>query len=349
MPRQSDHPDIMAEIFAAELRADAEAAGQLQNFRLEIAVAIGLAVFVAGCRQGVQIAAARELDGLQIHLGRGAADHDREVIGRTGGGAERADLLVDEFGQRFRVQHRFCLLVQKALVGRAAALGDEQEFVLVARLGIEVDLRRQIVAGIDLLVHRQRRHLAVAQIGLGIGPPDALGQRRGIVAAGPDLLALLAHHDRGAGILAHRQDLAGRDIRVFQQVERDEAVIRRSLRIIENGAQLRQMAGAQQMLAIDIGFARQQRQRLGRDLDDPFRRTRQASRNRRSVCDTARRRGPSGKVRGNRNCSCGTPTDEDAENLPLMIPAGRRRPARLATDRLSDTGRPRRAARRREN
>ena len=95
--RQPDHPHVVAEIFAAELRADAEAAGQLQHLRLEIAVAIGLAVFVAGGRQAVEIAAARELDGLQIHLGRGAADHDREVIGRAGGGAERADLLVDEF------------------------------------------------------------------------------------------------------------------------------------------------------------------------------------------------------------------------------------------------------------
>ena len=49
--RQPDHPDVMAEIFAAELRADAEAAGQLQHLGLEIAVAIGLAVFVAGGRQ----------------------------------------------------------------------------------------------------------------------------------------------------------------------------------------------------------------------------------------------------------------------------------------------------------
>ncbi len=257
----------MAKIFAAELRANAETACQLQHLGLEIAVAVGLAVFVAGGRQAVEIAAARQFHGLQIHLGRGAADDDCEMIWRTGGGAERAELLVDEPRQRFRIQHRLGLLIQKALVRRAAALRDEQEFVLVAGLGVEVDLGRQIVAGIDLLVHRQGRHLAIAQMVLSVDPPDALGQRRRVVAAGPYTLAFSAHHDRGAGVLAHRQDLAGRDIRVLQQVERNEAVVCRRLGVVENGSQLRQMPRAQQMLTIKEGLARQQRQGLGRDLD----------------------------------------------------------------------------------
>ena len=45
--RQADHAHVVAEILAAELRADAEAAGQLEHLLLEIAVAIGLAVVVA--------------------------------------------------------------------------------------------------------------------------------------------------------------------------------------------------------------------------------------------------------------------------------------------------------------
>src|SRR6266700_3581857 len=126
MTRQPDHPNVMAEIFSPKLRADAEALRKLQDLRLEIAVAIGLAVFVSGGRQRVEIAAARQLYGLQIHLGRGAADDDRQMIGRAGRGAERAGLLVDEFQERFRVQHRLRLLIEEALVRRAAALGDKE-------------------------------------------------------------------------------------------------------------------------------------------------------------------------------------------------------------------------------
>ena len=44
------------------------------------------------------------------------------------------------------------------------------------------------------------------------------------------MLALLADHDRGAGVLAGGQDHAGRDVGVLQQLERDEAVVRRSPR-----------------------------------------------------------------------------------------------------------------------
>ncbi len=161
------------------------------------------------------------------------------------------------------------MLIEEAFVGRAAALGDEEEFVFVARLGVEVDLGRQIVAGVDLLIHRQRRDLAVAQIGLGKGAPDPFGERRRIVGAGPHHpLALLAHDDRGAGVLAHRQDLAGGDIGVLQQVEGDEPVVGRGFGVVEDGAQLRQMAGPQQVLAIDKGLLREQRQCLGRNFDD---------------------------------------------------------------------------------
>ena len=40
MPRQTDHPHVVAEILTAELRADAEIAGERQDFLLEIAVAV---------------------------------------------------------------------------------------------------------------------------------------------------------------------------------------------------------------------------------------------------------------------------------------------------------------------
>ncbi len=111
--RQADDAHVMAEILAAELRADPVVAGQRQDLLLEAGVAEGLAVAVAGGRQIVEIAAARQLHRLQVHLGRGAADDDGEVIGRAGRGAERLDLLVDELDQRRMVQHRWRLLEEK--------------------------------------------------------------------------------------------------------------------------------------------------------------------------------------------------------------------------------------------
>ena len=99
MTRQPDHPDIVAEILAAELCADPEAARQLEHLLLEIAVAIGLAVTVSLLREIVEITAAGQLDRLQVHLGRGAADHDGEVVGRAGGGSQGADLVVEKLQQ----------------------------------------------------------------------------------------------------------------------------------------------------------------------------------------------------------------------------------------------------------
>ncbi len=93
---QADHAHVVAEILAAELRADADVPGHLQHrlFHLEIAErAAGLA---AGRRQRVQPFGRGEFHRLQCRLGTGAADDDGEVVGRAGRGAERLDLRLQE-------------------------------------------------------------------------------------------------------------------------------------------------------------------------------------------------------------------------------------------------------------
>ena len=55
VPRQPHHPHVVAEVFAAELGANAHALGQLQNFLLHLQVAEGMATFATGGRQTVQI------------------------------------------------------------------------------------------------------------------------------------------------------------------------------------------------------------------------------------------------------------------------------------------------------
>ena len=112
--RQADDAHVVAEIFAAELRADADLARHLQHLALQVAVAEGLAVLVAVRSAACRDSGSGELHRLQVDLGRGAADDDGEVIGRAGGGAERADLLVEEFQQRLRVQHRLGFLEEEA-------------------------------------------------------------------------------------------------------------------------------------------------------------------------------------------------------------------------------------------
>ena len=78
----------------------------------------------------------------------------------------------------------------------------------------------------------------------------------------------LAHHDRGAGVLAHREHAAGRDVGVLQQVEGDEAVVGRRLGIVEDPAQLLQVGGPQPVGDVAERGAGEQRERLGLHLEE---------------------------------------------------------------------------------
>ena len=215
-------------------------------------------------RQRVEVARRRQLDGLHAEFGRGAADHDRQMIGRARRGAQGQHLLLQERQHAVFCQHRRRRLEQKTLVGAAAALGHEHELVGVIALGIDLALRRHVVGGVFLLIHRQRRHLRIAQIAAQIGVARALGQRGLVVAVGDDAKTLLAHDDRGAGILAHRQHAAGGDVGVLQKIQRDELVVGAGLAVVEDIAQLLQMPRPQIMVDVAERGLRQRPQRLAR-------------------------------------------------------------------------------------
>ena len=265
---QADDAHVVAEVLAAELGADAGLLGELQHLALQLDVAEAVAEQAALGRQAVEVAGAGQLGGLHGHLGRRAADDDGEVVRRAGRGAERLHLLEQPRQQGRLVEQRLGLLEQVALVRAAAALGHEQELVGVAVGRRDLDLRRQVVARVALLVHVDRRHLAVAQVARQVGVEHALGDRPLVAAAGEDELALLALDDRGAGVLAHRQHAAGGDRCVLEQVEGDEAVVVAGLRVVEDVAQLLQVARAQEVGDVAHRLARDQRQRLGLDLQE---------------------------------------------------------------------------------
>src|SRR5947208_12101074 len=135
----------MAEIFAAELRADAERLRQLVHLLLHGAVAEGVAVLGTKRGQIVEIAAGGKLHRLHRQLRRGAADDDGEVVGRAGGGAERQNLLLEKRDHAVVGEDRRRRLKEKRLVGRAAAFVDEQKIVFVlvlyGSLGVDFHLR----------------------------------------------------------------------------------------------------------------------------------------------------------------------------------------------------------------
>ena len=237
----------------------------LQYLLLHLQIAEGIAVRRAVGRQRVEIARGSKLHRLHAEFGRGAADHDRQMIGRARRGAERQHLLLQERQQAILRQHRRRRLKQKTLVGAAAALGHEHELVGVIAFGIDLALRRHVVGGVLFLIHRQRRDLRVAQIAPQIRIARAFRQRGLVLAVGDDVAALLAHDDRGAGVLAHRQHAAGGDIGVLQKIEGDELVVVARFLVVEDRAQLLQMSRPQIVIDLAEGRLRQRPQRLARD------------------------------------------------------------------------------------
>ena len=255
MARQADDANVVAEILAAELRADAERLREQMDLALHLDVAKTRPVLRALHGQGVEVTRGSELHRLQVLLRRRSADYDGEVVGRAGRGAERQDLLAQELDQPIVRQQRRRALVQERLVGRAAALGDEQELVGVLAsfrdIGrVEVDLGGQVVARVRLLEHGERRKLRVTQVLLLVGVADAVRERGLVGAVRPDSSALLAHDDRRARVLTHGQDAAGRDVGVLEQVEGDETVVVGGVRIVEDRGELTQVAGTEQVVDV---------------------------------------------------------------------------------------------------
>ena len=182
MARSADHPHVVHEILAAELGADAALAADFQHLLLPFQVAEAASALVARGGQLVEVAGRSLLHRRKAHLGRRAADADGQVVGRAGRRAEVEDMLLDEFRERLLVQQRLGLLVEESLVGRAAALGDEEELVLHAGLAaVDVDLRGKVRARVLLVGHRKGHDLRIAQVAVLVGLVNAPGDALGVV------------------------------------------------------------------------------------------------------------------------------------------------------------------------
>ncbi|MPM25121.1 hypothetical protein SDC9_71611 [bioreactor metagenome] len=272
VPGQPDDPYVVAEVLAAELCADAEVLGELQDLLLHLRVTEAVAGRGPLGRQRVEVLRGRVLRRLQRGFRGGTADHHGQVVGRAGGGAESPQLLVEEGHHGVLVEDRLGLLVEVRLVGRAAALGHEEELVLglVTGMGVggDVDLGGQVAAGVLLVPHRQRGVLRVAQVELGVRVEDTAGDRLLVLHRGQHVLAAVGRHDRGAGVLAHRQHAAGGDVGVLQQVECDEPVVVRRLGVVQDLLQLRKVGRAQEVGDVVHRRLREEGDRLRVDLEE---------------------------------------------------------------------------------
>ena len=178
-------------------------------------------------------------------------------------------MLGDELGERLLVQQGLGLLVKECLVGRTAALGDEEKLVLHTGLAtVDVDLRRQVGTGILLVGHGERHDLRITQITLLVSLVDPAGDALGVVGPGEDVLALVADADGRTGILTRGQLALGRDALIEQHGVSHELVVVGSLGIVEDVAQLLQVGGTQVERHVAVSGLGKQLQPGGVDLED---------------------------------------------------------------------------------
>ena len=269
MARGANHAHVVHEVFAAELGADTALLADLEHLLLPLQVAEAAAALVTRGGQLVEIAGRSLLHGREAHLGRRTADANGQVVGRAGRRTEVEDMGLDEIGQRFLVQQRLGLLVEEGLVGRAAALGNEEEFVLHAGVAaVNVDLRREVRTGILLLGHRERHDLRIAQVAVFVGLVHAFGNVFRIVGARIDVLALVADADGRAGVLARGEFALGRNDLVEQHGVSHELVVVGGLGIVEDVAQLLQVGGTQVERHVAVSGFGQEFEASGVDLED---------------------------------------------------------------------------------
>ena len=95
MTRQTNDADIQGKVLAAELCSNAGLASRLQQLSFQLHVAERSTVGIAGGRQMIQILCGSQLHGFHRRFGGSAADHECQVIWRTGGCAK-----TDHFGSQ---------------------------------------------------------------------------------------------------------------------------------------------------------------------------------------------------------------------------------------------------------
>ena len=222
----------MCHVLAAELCSETDLVSLLEKLLLKLDVTECASRLVTGGREAVIIMSGGQLYREKVLLGRGSSDYEGDMIWRAGCGSEALHLGHEERNESSRILNPgLGLLIEIALVGRAASLGDHQETVLVTLNCLDVDLRRKVAFGVHLIVHVERSILGIAEILLGIGLEHSERERLLILEAGPYLLALLAVDDGCTGILAERELALCGHFSIAEEGQGHVFVIGRGLRV----------------------------------------------------------------------------------------------------------------------
>ncbi len=162
--RQADHPHIVRKIFPSKLCSQSQLLGGFLQPFFQFNVAESPAQLVSFGRQVVVVLGRCQLHRLQVSLCRGATNHEGHVVRGTGSGTQRLHFFNQEAFQLPRCKQCFRLLVEIGLVGRSAPFSNAKEVVFIPLNSIEVNLCREVGAGIHLIVHVQRSILGISQV-----------------------------------------------------------------------------------------------------------------------------------------------------------------------------------------
>ncbi len=220
MTRQTDHTDVVSQILTTKLGTQTDLLSLLEEFLLEIDITEGTTCLITCRRQTIVELDGSQFDGEEVLLSRCTANHEGNVIGRTGSCAEALHLLHEERDERTLVLNRGLRHgIEVGLVSRTTTLGDKHELILCTLRSLDVDLGREVTTGVHLVVHVQRGILRVAQVVLGEGIEDTQAQGLLVLETGPHLLTLLTVDDCRTRILTERQDATGSHLGIAQELQ----------------------------------------------------------------------------------------------------------------------------------
>ena len=268
MAGEPNDPNVVAEILPAELSPKPNLLGEFEYllFKIEVTESRPSGSSLDG--QFVKVVSGGEFCGLERELGCRSSNNDGEMVRRAGGCANTLDFFFQEVEHPRFVQDRLRLLVQKRLVGATASFGHEQKLVARSLGHSDVDLCRHVVAGVGFFPQRLRRKLRVAKVEVLIGAIDAFCDVRLVVAIRQHLITSFSEDNRSPGVLAHRQNLARRDVGVFQEVQGDEFVVVRGLWVEQYRVELLEMGFPEVEVDLFEGFVAQILKRLPWDFHE---------------------------------------------------------------------------------
>jgi len=269
MTWKADHPHVVNEILAPELGAQSIFLADLLYPPFPVQIPEGLAPGVPFRGKMVKIPGRSLLDCCQRGFRGGAPDNQRQMVRRTGRSAQVPDLFTDKPLEALLVEQCLGLLIKESFVGRSSPLGDKKKFIGIPLFRIDVDLGRQVGAGIFLFRHGQRNNHRVTEVFFGIRIVNPFRQVFGIVYPCVDILALFTDNDGRSCVLAGRQLPFCRNHLVKEHGVGHKTVVVTSFRILQDGGKLGQMTWPEVKGNIGESFTGQQLQPFGGYLQQP--------------------------------------------------------------------------------